>query len=125
MVNWSRHRNTDLWGPDADEFKPDRQFQGKEIAHVGCPMAGVSPQSARFSPFAHAPRSCLGRNFAQMEMRLIVAYLLRDFNFDLVGPYNELKGKTLGPSPSDSEFRGLNYGTLAPKGPESSQTEHW
>ena len=38
----------------------------EELARVGCPMAARTPQSARFSPFAHNPRSCLGKNFAQM-----------------------------------------------------------
>merc|ERR1740120_224471 len=68
VVNWSRHRNPDLWGPDADDFNPYRDFHEAEVARVGCPMAAVSPQSERFSPFAHKPRSCLGRNFAQLEM---------------------------------------------------------
>jgi len=38
----------------------------QELARVGCPMAAATPQSKRFSPFAHNPRSCLGKNFAQM-----------------------------------------------------------
>ena len=72
IVNWSRHRNPDVWGPDANRFNPYRDFSACELAHVGCPMAATNPQSERFSPFAHAPRSCLGRNFAQMEMRVIM-----------------------------------------------------
>merc|ERR1711941_192401 len=77
IVNWSRHRNPDIWGPDADVFNPRRDFKHQELARVGCPMAAATPQSERFSPFAHAPRSCLGRNFAQLEMRLILVNLLR------------------------------------------------
>ena len=72
IVNWSRHRNPDVWGQDANSFNPFRDFSASELAHVGCPMAAVNPQSLRFSPFAHSPRSCLGRNFAQMEMRVIM-----------------------------------------------------
>merc|ERR1712137_761522 len=75
----SRHRNKDLWGEDADHFNPRRHFEPEELARVGGPMAATNPASKRFSPFAHGPRSCLGRNFAQMEMRLIMLYLFRDF----------------------------------------------
>merc|ERR1712187_593191 len=58
IMNWSRHRNPAVWGDDADYFNPNRNFHPREIAKVGCPMAAVSPESERFSPFAHAPRSC-------------------------------------------------------------------
>jgi len=75
IQTWSRHRNKGLWGDDADRFNPRRNFVESELARVACPMAGANPSSDRFSPFAHSPRSCLGRNFAQMEMRLIMLYL--------------------------------------------------
>ena len=31
VVNWMRHRSRALWGDDADEFNPDRKFEGNEI----------------------------------------------------------------------------------------------
>merc|ERR1712187_386888 len=105
--NWTRHRNPDLWGDDVDHFNPHRSFQPREIAKTGCPMAAVSPESERFSPFAHAPRSCLGRNFAQMEMRLILSHLLHRFDFELAPPFEKFVGVTLGATPNAEEFRGL------------------
>merc|ERR1712232_268739 len=54
IVNWSRHRNPDLWGADADHFNPHRDFRPEEVARVGSASAAVSPESERFSPFAHA-----------------------------------------------------------------------
>ena len=84
IVNWSRHRNPDVWGQDANEFNPFRDFTSCELAHVGCPMAAVNPQSMRFSPFAHSPRSCLGRNFAQMEMRIIMHLGLFHIGFCII-----------------------------------------
>merc|ERR1712039_1004066 len=96
-------------------FNPYRDFTETEMARVGCPMAATNPQSARFSPFAHNPRSCLGKNFAQMEMRLIIAYLLKRFTFTLAPPYDKLMNETLGPTVSDtSAFRGVNGGTMGP-----------
>lgn len=115
IVNWSRHRNPALWGPDADEFNPHREFHEEEVARVGCPLAASSPQSERFSPFAHKPRNCLGRNFAQLEMRLILTNLFHKFEFSLASPFDQAVGAKLGPSPTEGEFRGVNrLGTMGP-----------
>jgi len=125
MVNWSRHRNPALWGPDADEFNPHRTFHAQEITRVARPMAGISPQSDRFSSFAHAPRSCLGRNFAQMEMRLILLYLLNRFEFSLAPPYDKLVGAKTSVAPSVHEFRGVNRGTMGPMDLEHTTQHSW
>eukprot|EP00930_Biecheleria_cincta_P070629 TRINITY_DN58262_c0_g1_i1.p1 TRINITY_DN58262_c0_g1~~TRINITY_DN58262_c0_g1_i1.p1 ORF type:complete len:659 (+),score=101.89 TRINITY_DN58262_c0_g1_i1:168-1979(+) len=125
IVNWSRHRNPDLWGADADQFNPRREFKEEELARVGCPMAAANPSSDRFSPFAHSPRNCLGRNFAQMEMRLIMLYLLRDFSFSLGSSYKKLMHRTTGSSPAPEEFRGINRGTMGPMDLEQSTQHAW
>merc|ERR1712100_216048 len=67
MNNWSKHRDPELWGKDVNAFNPYRDFTPEEIVNVGGPQAAVNPQSLRFSPFSVNPRSCLGKNFAQME----------------------------------------------------------
>ncbi|KAK4458173.1 benzoate 4-monooxygenase [Cladorrhinum samala] len=61
VPTYSVHRSKEVWGPDADEFRPERWFN-------------VTPrQKAAFIPFSHGPRACVGRNVAEMEMKLIVA----------------------------------------------------
>lgn len=116
ISNWCRHRNPELWGADADSFNPWRSFASEELARVGCPMAARTPQSARFSPFAHNPRSCLGKNFAQMEMRLILSYLFHKFSFALAPPYDALMDTTTKASDTNPRtFRGINSGgTMGP-----------
>lgn len=118
VLTWSRHRNPDLWGPDVDEWNPHRHFEPGELTSVagGCPMAAKNPQSARFSPFVHAPRSCLGRNFAQMEMHLIIPQLLRKLDFSLAPPYDRLQNVATGSTiqGADHDFRGCNRGTMGP-----------
>ena len=64
VTNWARMHNPDLWGPDVDEFNPNREFLEEEIVSVGGPRSGVNPQSHRFSPFAYGPRSCAARDAA-------------------------------------------------------------
>lgn len=86
VATWLRHRNPALWGDDVHEFNPDRRFREDEIWN-GSSFAGYNPSSARFSPFTFSPRDCLGKNFAQMEIRTIVANLVHNFSFELSEPY--------------------------------------
>eukprot|EP00427_Karlodinium_veneficum_P007752 CAMPEP_0169088034 /NCGR_PEP_ID=MMETSP1015-20121227/14542_1 /TAXON_ID=342587 /ORGANISM="Karlodinium micrum, Strain CCMP2283" /LENGTH=566 /DNA_ID=CAMNT_0009148289 /DNA_START=114 /DNA_END=1815 /DNA_ORIENTATION=- len=120
-----RHRNPELWGDDVNEFNPNRKFEATEVASVGCPMAAANPQSLRFSPFAHAPRNCLGRNFAQMEMRLIMLYLFRRFSFSLAPPYDKLMHVKSGPTAAIDAFRGVNRGTMGPMDLEHTTEHSW
>merc|ERR1711908_128096 len=87
--------------------------------------AATTPQSDRFSPFAHNPRSCLGKNFAQLEMRLILTQLLHHFHFSLAAPYDQLS-KDLSSAPSEMvAFRGINRGTMGPMDLERSFKHSW
>merc|ERR1711879_81215 len=89
IPTWPRHHNPDLWGEDRLRFNPYREFHDDEIVSVGGPKSAVNPQSERFSPFAYGPRSCLGKNFAQLEMRLILSQLLHKFDFTLSGKFHD------------------------------------
>ena len=39
--------------------------------------------SDRFSPFTYGLRDCIGKNFSQIEMRIILLHLLKHYNFTL------------------------------------------
>lgn len=60
----------------ADEFLPERWLGGKEGEFAG---------DARdaFQPFSVGPRSCLGKNLARAEMRIMLARLLWRFEMEL------------------------------------------
>lgn len=88
IFNYSRHVNPELWGATASEFDPTRNFQGNEIWD-GEGYAFYNPSSKRFSPFTYGPRDCIGKNFAQLEMRLMLLYLLRDYHFILDDKQNK------------------------------------
>jgi len=110
IPNWMRHRDPVLWGPDVDVFNPDRAFEGSEIWD-GVPFHSSNPESARFSPFTFAPRHCLGKNFAQLEMRAILSHVLRDFSFELSAPYKEH-----GPDHLESSFGTTGPRDVTPEG---------
>ncbi|MFN9644351.1 MAG: cytochrome P450 [Cyanobacteriota bacterium] len=57
--------------PDGDTFRPER--------HLEAPAA-----SSAFLPFGVAPRVCLGRPLAELELRLLLTRLLRTLRFSLV-----------------------------------------
>ena len=107
IVNAMRQRNTTLWGPDAMDFNPDREFRDDEI-WGGESFKGFNPSSERFSPFTFQPRDCLGKNFAQMEMRTILANLFKRFTFELSEPYKNYNYDRDGPL-------GVPGGTMGPK----------
>ena len=109
VTTFPRHRCKRLWGEDADEFNPDRDFTDEELWH-NQPFAAYNPTSKRFSPFTYPPRDCIGKNFAQMEMRSILTYVFRNFSFDLAEP---MKSGDY----DKAAFMGINTGTMGPGDP--------
>jgi len=82
------HRDLSIW-ENADEFCPARFEHGRK----------TPPFS--FVPFGGGPRACIGAAFGQAEARMILAYLLKNFEFaplnaDEIRPH---MGATLEPRP--------------------------
>ncbi|GJP39063.1 hypothetical protein CLOM_g23452 [Closterium sp. NIES-68] len=72
------HRRKELWGEDANEFKPERFENGinKAATH---PLA--------FIPFSVGPRTCIGQNFAVLEAKAILSLLLLKFSWRVAPSY--------------------------------------
>ncbi|XVF08712.1 hypothetical protein REPUB_Repub07fG0027100 [Reevesia pubescens] len=68
-------RMEELWGKDRFEFKPDRWFQ-EPGAENGL-LKSVSP--SKFPVFQAGPRVCLGKEMAFIQMKYVVASILRRF----------------------------------------------
>jgi cytochrome P450 len=111
IQNWSRHRSTELWGADANDFNPDRDFQDRELWHDQG-FAAYNPHTDRFSPFTHPPRDCIGKNFAQMEMRVILLHLMKTFSFR---PAPQLQKWLAEKGSLASTEMGINLGTMGPR----------
>ena len=60
------HRRKDIWGEDAEEFKPER-FQGRRPGW-------------EYLPFNGGPRICIGQQFALTEASYVVVRLLQKFD---------------------------------------------
>ncbi|KAH8101888.1 cytochrome P450 monooxygenase pc-bph [Cristinia sonorae] len=75
VPTYTIHRNKEVWGEDADEFRPERWFE----------LDKNDIQKA-FNPFSYGPRSCVGRNLASMELLIIVASIFRRYDFVLEQP---------------------------------------
>ncbi|GFQ68032.1 cytochrome P450 3A41, partial [Trichonephila clavata] len=63
------HRDPELWGPDADEFRPER-FSPENKSKI---------HSMAFQAFGAGPRNCVGMRFAFMEAKLALARLLSKY----------------------------------------------
>ncbi|KAI0779175.1 cytochrome P450 monooxygenase pc-2 [Irpex lacteus] len=78
------HHRTDYWGPDAEEFDPDRFLDHRVQTYL-------TPNPFIFLPFNAGPRICLGQQFAYNEMSFFLIKLMQ--SFDGV----EFDGKSLDP----------------------------
>lgn len=72
---WTSHRNERLWS-HADQFDPDR-FDRAD---------GRGADSGVLMSFGLGPRICVGAAFATIESGLIIARLVRRFDFEILRP---------------------------------------
>merc|ERR1719210_427309 len=62
------HYNTDIWGSDVAEFKPERWAKG-------------CPHKYGYMPFSSGPRACIGREFTILVQKITVVKLMQNFIF--------------------------------------------
>ena len=74
IVHWSvyaMHRRKDIYGPDAEDFNPERWLDTSE--HKGLRVGW------EYLPFNGGPRICLGQQFALTEAAYITVRLMQQF----------------------------------------------
>ncbi|GAA5940667.1 hypothetical protein JCM1841_002016 [Sporobolomyces salmonicolor] len=78
--DWVMGRDTDVWGPDAGEFKPSRWIEEGQLKKE-------SQWKAHF--FNGGYRLCLGQNLALYEGAAVLAAIVRDFDLSFAPGYLE------------------------------------
>ncbi|EON62757.1 hypothetical protein W97_01982 [Coniosporium apollinis CBS 100218] len=86
---WGVHRNTRIFGHDADVFRPDRwlEAQGEQLQ---------SMERNNDLIFGHGRFTCLGKTVAFMELNKVFVELLRRFDFTIIDPSNPWKVTNVG-----------------------------
>ncbi|XWS56336.1 hypothetical protein CRYUN_Cryun09bG0077200 [Craigia yunnanensis] len=84
------HQDPNIWGPDADEFNPERFASGVTGA---CKFAHV------YMPFGTGSHTCLGQYFAMAELKILFALLLSNFRFSLSPRYKHSPSMNLNMEP--------------------------
>ncbi|CAI5740350.1 unnamed protein product [Peronospora destructor] len=74
MCHFGAARRTEVWGPDAAEFKPERfvDAQTGKLLHT---------PSAKFNAFSGGQRVCIGKALAMLEMKMVITILIGRFHF--------------------------------------------
>ena len=84
------NRSFDFWGPTADLFLPDRWISiglnGERTIH----RTGGATSYLGMITFLHGPRTCIGKDFARIEMRCVLTALVGQYKMELQDPTKEI-----------------------------------
>ncbi|KAJ1305501.1 hypothetical protein OPQ81_000508 [Rhizoctonia solani] len=84
MSNTYFNRNQAIWGEQANEFLPERWIGHKidEVTRAGSRLPGVFSSMMTFGSGSYA---CIGFKFAVMEIKVMLAELISNFEFEPAG----------------------------------------
>ncbi|PRP88347.1 hypothetical protein PROFUN_03261 [Planoprotostelium fungivorum] len=91
------HYHPDIWGPEADKFKPERFLEVGGVSDVAKgEVNGENERLRRAGPYANltflaGPKNCIGHKFALTEMKALLVCIIRNFSFEEDEP-----GKVIG-----------------------------
>lgn len=68
VPTYTIHHSKEIWGDDAYDFRPERW------------ETLTDKQKSSFVPFSYGPRSCVGRNLAEMQLRMMAATWVKRYN---------------------------------------------
>jgi cytochrome P450 len=101
---WVIHQNQDIYGDDANVFRPERWLEASpehlKLMDRYFLSASLSPTSLPFQKvrscradcqekFGHCTRSCIGKNISIMEMGKLVPQILHEFDLEWASEKDE------------------------------------
>ena len=72
IIHYAQHRSEKVWGKSATVFDPSR-FLPENVSRL--------PENG-WRPFERGPRNCIGQDLALLEARIILALVVRRFEFE-------------------------------------------
>ncbi|KAF5631726.1 pisatin demethylase cytochrome P450 monooxygenase [Fusarium sp. NRRL 52700] len=81
LCPWAINRAHELWGPDADDFNPERWMA------PGQANSGGAKSNYAFLTFLHGPRGCIGQKFSLAELMALTCALIGRYRFDIDKDY--------------------------------------
>ncbi|KAG2366489.1 cytochrome P450 [Suillus spraguei] len=82
------NRSLAIWGPDAKEYKPDRWLTEDGITGKAKEVQG----HRHLLTFVDGPRTCIGKDFAIAEFKVVLSVLVKNFVFEMRdGPDTEVE----------------------------------
>ncbi|KAL1863957.1 hypothetical protein VTK73DRAFT_6277 [Phialemonium thermophilum] len=75
---WVLHRNKEVYGQDADVFRPERWLEAEPER--------LKVMERSFLAFGSGSRTCIGRHISMLEMTKVIPQLLWAFEFELENP---------------------------------------
>ncbi|KIJ48680.1 hypothetical protein M422DRAFT_247541 [Sphaerobolus stellatus SS14] len=102
LSHFAYNRLPEVWGPDADQWRPERFLEGIEASQKV--QLGVF---ANLLSFSSGLRGCIGWRFAVLEMQTILIELLENFEF--------------APSPANEEIILASAGMMTPMVKDSKE----
>ncbi|KAL8397663.1 hypothetical protein RB594_004393 [Gaeumannomyces avenae] len=78
---WAMNRSRDTWGPDADDFRPDRWLSRASDDDDGAPLAFVSRSASEFPVFNGGAHTCLGKKMAELIAVQVIPSVVCTFDF--------------------------------------------
>jgi cytochrome P450 len=113
---YSTNRDTEFWGIDSDEFKPERW--GKNMDEINLLYRKANSKGA-FISFHGGRRACLGQKFAMQQLRITVLELIRGCKWKLDESWDGRMTPVSCCSNSRSKTKLTHEGwTTLPTGPE-------
>lgn len=82
LAPWAVNHSSELWGPDAGEFKPERWLHADGTFNG----SGGADSNYSFLTFLHGPRSCIGQRFALEEFAVLLAAWAGRFSMEFPDP---------------------------------------